>query len=113
MPSLWMVHTGYAFFAGIHPPWTRMSGSIESMPWSVGVHRLDLGLYSHLKELFWGMESEPMLTPKEKSPQAEKFSSKEDRTHDAASNRTASPTHYQRAIPAPIFMLQYFHVKLV
>ena len=29
--------------------------------------RLDLGLYSHLRE-FWGMESEPMLTPREKSP---------------------------------------------
>ena len=47
---------------------------------------------------FWGggggVESELMLTPKEK------FSS-EDRTHDAASSRTAGPTHYQRAIPAP------------
>ena len=30
-----------------------------------------------------------------------KKSSGEDRTHDAASSRTASPTHYQRAIPAP------------
>ena len=40
-----------------------------------------------------------MLTPREKSPQPEKFSSEEDRTHDAASSRTASPTHYQQAIP--------------
>ena len=31
------------------------------------MHRLDLSLYSHLKE-FWGMESEPMLTPREKIP---------------------------------------------
>ena len=44
-----------------------------------------------------GMESEPMLTPREKSPLPEKFS-QEDRTHDAASSRTASPTHYQQAI---------------
>ena len=44
-----------------------------------------------------------MLTPREKyiSPPLEKFSSEEDRTHDAASSRTVSPTHYQRAIPAP------------
>ena len=42
-----------------------------------------------------------MLTPRENSPLTEKFSSEEDRTHDAASSRTASPTHYQRAIPAP------------
>ena len=40
-----------------------------------------------------------MLTPREKSPLPEKFSSEEDGTHDAASSRTASPTHYQPAIP--------------
>ena len=38
------------------------------------------------------MESEPMLTPREKSPLPEKFSSEEDRTQDTASSRTASPT---------------------
>ena len=41
-----------------------------------------------------------MLTPRGKFPLAGKFSSEEDRTHDAASSRTASPTHNQRAIPA-------------
>ena len=46
------------------------------------------------------MESEPMLTPREKSPLSEKFSS-EDWTHSTGSNRTASPTHYQWTIPAP------------
>ena len=35
--------------------------------------------------------SEPMLTPREKSPLWEKFS-EEDRTHNAASGRAASPT---------------------
>ena len=35
-----------------------------------------------------------------KSPQPEKISA-EDGTHNAASSRTASPTHYQQAIPAP------------
>ena len=43
-----------------------MSGSFESMRWNACVNRLDLGLYPHPKEL-QGMESEPMLTPREKS----------------------------------------------
>ena len=47
-----------------------------------------------------GMESDPMLTPREKSSQREQKISEEGRTHDARSMRTASPTHYQRAIPA-------------
>ena len=43
-----------------------------------------------------------MLTPRDKSPRPEKiFSPEEYRTHDASS-RTASPTLYQRAFPAPI-----------
>ena len=40
------------------------------------VHRLDLCLCSHLKEFWGGMESEPMLTPRKKSPILEKFSEK-------------------------------------
>ena len=47
------------------------------------------------------MESEAMLTPREKSLQPEKFSPEEDQTQAAASGRTASPTHYQPAIPTP------------
>ena len=43
--------------------------------------RLNLGLYSHPKEVFFGrrggggggLESEPMLTPREKSPLPEKI----------------------------------------
>ena len=53
------------------------------------------------ERVFCGMESEPMLSPREKSPLPGKFSPEEDRTRDAARSRTASPTHYQRAIPAP------------
>ena len=52
------------------------------------------------ERVFWGMESEPILTPREKSPLLEKLSPEEDQTHDTASSRTASPTHEQRAIPA-------------
>ena len=51
-----------------------------------------------------GMESEPMLTPRENSPELpENVFPEEDQTHDAASSRTESPTYYQRAIPAPLF----------
>ena len=45
-----------------------MSGSFESVRWNTYVHRPDLDLYSHQKKSFWGMESEPMLTPREKFP---------------------------------------------
>ena len=64
------------------------------------MHRLDLGLDSYPKE-FLGKESEPVLTPRKKSPLPEKISSEEDRTHDAASSRTASPTHYQLSYSDP------------
>ena len=53
------------------------------------------------------MDLEPILSPrKKKSPPQEKFSSEEDETRDAASSRTASLTHYQRAIPAPAGVLR-------
>ena len=68
-----MVRAGCVFVAGIHPSRTWTSGSIESVRWNVCVHRLDLGLYSHPKEFLGGMEFEPMLTPREKSPLLENF----------------------------------------
>ena len=52
IPFLWMVHAGCVFVAGIHPPRTWTSGSVETVRWNACVHRLDLGLYSHPKELF-------------------------------------------------------------
>ena len=61
-------------------------------------------VYSLIRKSFGGMESEPMLTPREKSPLPEKFSS--ERTHDAASSRTASPTHYQQPILVPASSLK-------
>ena len=75
-----------------------MSGSFVSMQWNACMRRLDLGLYSHPKSC-WGMESEPMLTPREKSLIPEKFSVEEEQTNDDASSKTLSPTRYQRAIP--------------
>ena len=67
IPSLWMVRDGCVSAAGIDPPRTRMLGSFESVQWNACVHRQDLSLYLHPKE-FGGMESEPMLTPREKFP---------------------------------------------
>ena len=61
-----MVHAGCVFVAGIYLSRTRISGSFESVQWNACVHRLDLSLYSHRKS-FGGMESEPMLTLREKS----------------------------------------------
>ena len=48
-----------------------------------------------------GEWSQNPVNSKGKIPSSEKISSGEDGTHDAASSRTASPTHYQRAIAAP------------
>ena len=51
--SLWVVHTGCDFVAGIHPSRTWMSGTFESVRWNAYVHKLDLGLCSHTQQ-FWG-----------------------------------------------------------
>ena len=57
-------------------------------------------VYTSSERVFWGNGVRPMLTPRKKSPLPENFSSKEDGTHGTAPSRTASPTHYQQAIPA-------------
>ena len=65
--SSWTVYAGCVSVAGIGSSTTWMSGSVEP-PWrNACVHRLDLHLYSYLKE-FQGKESEPTLTPREISP---------------------------------------------
>ena len=59
------------------------------------------------------MEWEPMLTPSEQSTLPEKFSPEEDRTHNTASSRTASPTRCQailalfRGFPTRMVYLYY------
>ena len=73
----------------------------ESVWQNAYVLRLDLSLYSHLKECGEnGVRNH--VNSKGKSPLPEKFSSERDRTHDTASSRPASPTHYQQAIPVQI-----------
>ena len=60
-----------------------MSGPCESMPWNACVHRLDLGLYSHLKEFLGkGVRTQGSLQLKKSS------------VPETRLIRTASPTHY-------------------
>ena len=87
----------YVFVAGIHPPWREYQVLLSLCD---GMHVCTD--YTLLWKSFEGTELEPMLIPWEKSPPKEKFSSEGDGTHDAASSRTASPTHYQQAIPAQL-----------
>ena len=50
---------------------------------------------------FGEMESEPMLTTREKCPLLDKFSSEEDRTHDTASSRTQRAQHTTKELFRP------------
>ena len=63
------------------------------------MHRLDLGLYSHLKE-FWGNGVRIHVNSKGKIPFAR--NSEEDRTRNTASSRTVSPTHYELSYSSPL-----------
>ena len=62
-----MVHAGCVFVAGIHQSGACRSESFESVWRNACVRRQNLSLHSHPKVL-WGMESETMLIPREKSP---------------------------------------------
>ena len=96
-----MVHVGDIFAACIHLSRTWMSGSFESVRWNASAQTRPRSIHSS-ENNFGGMEPDPMLTLKEKSilPGKKSFS-EEDRTHDAASRRTASPTHYQPSYSGP------------
>ena len=76
-----------------------MSGSLESVRWNAFVHRLDLDLYSHPKEFSGENGVRTHVNSKGKIPSTGKIL--EDRTHDAASSRTASLTHCQLSCSGP------------
>ena len=76
-----------------------MSFRILSMWWNACLHRLDVGLYFHLKE-FTGMESEPMLTPRKKSPLLEAQRRVKPATLHLAGQRAQHTTNW--AIPIPM-----------
>ena len=64
IPSLWMVHAGFVFVAGmLGHEYQDLS---ETVRWNACLHRLDFALYRHPKE-FQGIESEPTLCPRENS----------------------------------------------
>ena len=71
IPSSRMVHAGCVFVAGIHPSRTWMSGSFETVWWNACMHRLDVGLYSHLK--VWGNGVWTHVNPKGKFPSTGKI----------------------------------------
>ena len=79
-----------------------MSGSLESVRWNACVHRLDFSLYSHPKE-FWGSGVRTHVNSKGKYPST--GGSEEVQTRDAASRRTASPTHYRLSYSGPLSFL--------
>ena len=76
-----------------------MSGSFQSVPWNACVHRLDLSLYFHPKEVFLGNAVRTHADSEGKIPST--GGSEEDRTHDTASRRTASPTHNPLSYSSP------------
>ena len=80
-----------------------MSTSLESVQWNACVHKLDLSVYSHSKAIL-GNEFRTHVNSKRKILSTGKFSSEEDWTQGAASNRAASPTHCQQTIPAPFII---------
>ena len=82
-----------------------MSGSFEFMRCNACERRLHLGLCSHPK-VFLRNGVRTHVNSKAKSLPPEKFFSGKDGTHDAASSRTASPTRYQRAIPASYILIK-------
>ena len=65
-----MVHAGCVFVVGIHPSRTWMSGSFESKQWNACVQTRPRFILSP-ETSFGGMESEPMLTLREKSALSE------------------------------------------
>ena len=67
--------------------------------------RPQFSVHTLIGKSFRGMESEPMVTPRGKSPLLEKFFPEEDWTHNAAQSRTVSSRHYQRAIPAQFVLI--------
>ena len=75
-----------------------MLGSFESARWNACVHIIDLRLYSHPKE-FSGNGVRTHVNSKGKILST--GSSEVDRTHDAASGRTASPTHCRLSYSGP------------
>ena len=66
------------------------------------MHRLDLGLYSHPKEFLGGVEFEPMLTRREKSPLPENLPQ---RRIEPATLWTANPNTTNELFRPPVVVV--------
>ena len=102
IPSSWMVHARCVFCCWHSPVWDMNVRIFWGCTMDRKCAQIRPRFILSCEKSLGGMESEAMLTPREKSPLPEKFSPEEDQTHDTASSRTASPTHCQPAIPAPV-----------
>ena len=67
-----MVQAGCVFVAAIHSSRSWTSGSFESLWWNICVHRQDLGIHSHPKEL-WANGVRTHLNSKGKIPSTGKI----------------------------------------
>ena len=73
----------------------------------IHVHKDWTSIYTLIRKSFGGMASEPMLTPSGKIPSTKKKKKKKNLLRGESNvqrciKQVASPTHYQRAIPALI-----------
>ena len=95
IPSSWMVHAGCVSVAGIHPSRAWMSGSSESvaMEWMCA-HTRPRFIISSERVLGEWSQNPCQLQGQNPLYRKKNLSSEEERTHDAASCRTASPTSY-------------------
>ena len=93
-------------FLFLLPAFTRLGHQCQDLFSQNGMHVCTdyTSVYTLIRKSFGGMETGPMLTPREKSLYLKKISSEENRAHGATSSRTVSPTHYQRAIEAPSYV---------
>ena len=89
-----------------------MSGSIHAIGCVCAQTRPQV--YTLIRKSLGGMESETMLTPREKSPLPD--AQKRIEPRDAASRRTASPTHYRLSYSGPLIVsssyLTLFHARV-
>ena len=86
------------FLLSFHPSRTWMSGSFQSVRWSACVHRLDMCLYSHLKE-FLGNGARNRVNLKKKSALLEAQRGFDPTTLHHAGQRAQHTINW--AIPAP------------
>ena len=95
------------FVARIHPSRTWMSGSFESVWWNACVHRLDLGLYSHLTE-FWGTRVRTHDNSKGKIPSTGKIFLRGESNQQHCIKQDSKPQYTTNELFQPPHSIQIF-----